>query len=443
MNNYAEVILWGTRIGILHLPENSIFADFEYDRDFVETAGKIGIEPSPIKMPLADRIYRFPDIGEAFKGVPGMIADSLPDKFGNAVINQWLAKQGKTETEFNVIDRLCYTGARGMGALEYVPAAGPDLSQSDDVDIGEMVRFASEILSQRQSISLTADKNLTYSQLLQLGTSAGGARAKAIIAWNEKTNEIKSGQINAGSGFDYWLMKFDGVGKNGDYGLEDEPEYTLIEYVYYEIAKRAGVEMNECRIFSENDRNHFMTKRFDRVDGKKIHMQTLGALAHIDYNTPGLCSYEQAALYMRQLNLAQDEIEQFFRRMVFNIIAVNQDDHVKNTSFLMDRQGKWKLAPAYDITFSYNPSNLWLKAHQMTINGKTTGITQKDVHDVGEAMGISTARINRIVEDVCAAVKDWEKLAYENDIRTNTIDMISEILRITRENFEKEGWCST
>ena len=434
MNKFAEVILWGTRIGILHLPDNEVFAEFEYDRQFVEGAGRIGIEPSPIKMPLDNRVYRFPDIGESFKGVPGMIADSLPDKFGNAVINQWLAKQGRSEIDFNVIDRLCYTGSRGMGALEYIPAAGPDMNLSAEVDVGEMVRFASEILSSRKGVSLSVDDELTYSQLLQLGTSAGGARAKAIIAWNEDTNEIRSGQIDAGSGFDYWLMKFDGVGKNGDHGLEDKPEYTLIEYSYYEMAQKAGIEMNECRLFTENGRHHFMTKRFERENGKKIHMQTLSALAHIDYNIPGLCSYEQAAIYMKQLKLPQSEIEQFFRRMVFNVLAVNQDDHVKNISFLMDRRGKWKLAPAYDMTFSYDVNNRWLRAHQMLINGKTDGITREDLISTGKTMGISTVRIERIIEEVVMAVRDWGAIASENGIKSNTIAMISEIIKRTGNN---------
>lgn len=431
MNNYAEVILWGTPIGTLHLPEHGIIAEFEYDRKFVENAGRVGIEPSPIKMPLNNNIYRFPDIGESFKGVPGMIADSLPDKFGNAVINQWLAKQGKTEADFNVIDRLCYTGSRGMGALEYIPAAGPEMNLSDKVDVEKMVQFATEILSKRQDISLVGEDNLTYSQLLQLGTSAGGARAKAIIAWNEATKEIKSGQINAGDGFDYWLIKFDGVGGNGDHELEDKPEYTLIEYSYYQMAKKAGIEMSECRLFNENNRHHFMTKRFDRVDGKKVHMQTLGAMAHIDYNYPGLCSYEQAAIYMRQLKISQDRIEQFFRRMVFNVIAVNQDDHVKNISFLMDRTGKWDLSPAYDITFSYDMSNQWLKAHQMKINGKTDNITKEDLILAGRSMGVSKVRIDRIINEVISAVKEWPQIAGENGVRESTIDLIAKIINKT------------
>jgi serine/threonine-protein kinase HipA len=425
---YVEVFLWGTRVGILSLEDGMNIADFEYDRNFVDGAVRAGIELSPIKMPVSDRVYRFPDIGESFKGVPGLIADSLPDKFGNAVINSWLVSQGKSEADFNVIDRLCYTGKRGMGALEYVPANGPDEDEKSLVDLDAMVQFASEVLSNRERIKIKTDENLTYSQLLQLGTSAGGARAKAIIAWNEDSGEIKSGQVDAGDGFDYWLLKFDGVSKNGDHNLEDEPEYTLIEYSYYQMAVLAGVEMSECRLLRENGRNHFMTKRFDRVNGDKLHMQTLGALAHLDYSFPALCSYEQAAMYMRQMDLTAKEIEQFFRRMVFNVIAVNQDDHVKNISFLMNRKGKWSLSPAYDITFSYNPDNVWLKAHQMKINNKTTGITRDDLLATGANMGIGTAKVKRIINEVNDAVSNWEQIAKDNGIRQKTIDAVSSVM---------------
>ena len=425
---YVEVFLWGTRVGILSLEDGMNIADFEYDRNFVDGAVRAGIELSPIKMPVSDRVYRFPDIGESFKGVPGLIADSLPDKFGNAVINSWLVSQGKSEADFNVIDRLCYTGKRGMGALEYVPANGPDEDEKSLVDLDAMVQFASEILSNRERIKIKTDENLTYSQLLQIGTSAGGARAKAIIAWNEDSGEIKSGQVDAGDGFDYWLLKFDGVSKNGDHNLEDEPEYTLIEYSYYQMAVLAGVEMSECRLLRENGRNHFMTKRFDRVNGDKLHMQTLGALAHLDYSFPALCSYEQAVMYMRQMNLTAKEIEQFFRRMVFNVIAVNQDDHVKNISFLMNRKGKWSLSPAYDITFSYNPGNVWLKAHQMKINNKTTGITRDDLLATGANMGIGTAKVKRIINEVIDAVSNWEQIAKDNGIRQKTIDAVSSVM---------------
>lgn len=428
MNSLAEVYLWGTRIGYLQLKSDLPYAQFEYDKDFVSGIQGKGIEISPLKMPISNRIYEFPGLEESFHGVPGLIADSLPDKFGNAVINQWLASKGKTEEDFNVIDRLCYTGSRGMGALEYKPAIGMDASENDIVNVGEMVQFASDILNKRATVEFDMG-NASYSQLLKLGTSAGGARAKAIIAWNEATNEVISGQIDLKSGFEYWLMKFDGVSKNGDHDLDDVPEYTLIEYAYYLMAVKAGIVMNECRLFEEGSRHHFMTRRFDRAAGDKIHMQTLSALAHIDYNTPRLCSYEQAVAYMKQLGLGQNEIEQFYRRMVFNVVAVNRDDHVKNISFLMDRSGKWSLSPAYDITFAYSPGNKWLRAHQMTINGKGEGITTDDLLSSGQVMGLTKKKCKNIIADVSEVVATFSDIAGLVGIKEQTIDTIEKVIK--------------
>lgn len=421
----TEVYLWGSRIGILHLAEDHPYVTFEYDRDFVGS----GIQLSPIMMPLSSQLYEFPNlVTDAFHGVPGLISDSLPDRFGNAVIAQWLAMQGRTTADFNVLDRLCYTGSRGMGALEYVPATGPAASPDERVNVSEMVQFASQVLQQRSQIDISLSQNTTYRQLVQLGTSAGGARAKAIVAWNEATGEVRYGQVNCGDGFDYWIMKFDGVSSNGDHGLEDRPEYTKIEYAYHLMAREAGIRMNECRLLEENGRHHFMTKRFDRVDGRKLHMQTLGAIAHIDYNIPGLCSYEQAALYMRQMHLPADDIEQFYRRMVFNVLAVNQDDHVKNVSFLMNRRGEWSLSPAYDITFSYNPENIWLSAHQMSVNGKRHDIMNVDLMECGKRMDISTPRIRRVIEEVSSAIGKWQTIANSVGIREETMSAIQDQL---------------
>ena len=429
MNRFAEVFLWGTRIGVAYLRNDNSFLSFEYDKEFVRSVFGKGIEVSPIVMPISDRLYEFPELGNSFRGAPGLLADSLPDKFGNAVISNWLASIGRSDSDFNVIDRLCYTGSRGMGALEFVPANGPDSFDSDSVNVSEMVQFASDILSKRSKLNFNSKENLTYSQLLKLGTSAGGARAKAVIAWNETTGEIRSGQINAGDGFDYWIIKFDGVGKNGDHGLEDEPQYTLIEYAYYLMAQKAGITMEECRVFSEKGRNHFMTKRFDRRNSEKIHMQTLSALAHIDYNVPGLCGYELAAKYLSRIGVGKSGLEEFFRRMVFNVVAVNQDDHVKNISALMDKKGSWSLSPAYDLTFSYNLSNIWLKAHQMTVNGKSSGINLFDITECGRAMGLSSQKIDKIVTEVKEAVGCFEKLADEVGIRYETINAISDVIK--------------
>ena len=270
-----------------------------------------------------------------------------------------------------------------------------------------------------------------------LGTSAGGARAKALIAWNEDTGEIKSGQINAGDGFEYWLMKFDGVSKNGDHNLEDSVEYTRIEYGYYLMAKAAGVIMNECRLLEDAGYAHFITKRFDRNNNKKIHMQTLGAISHIDYNIPGLCSYEQAAYYMNRLGIPYSDVEQFYRRMVFNVILINQDDHVKNVSFLMDKNGVWRLSPAYDVTFAYDSSNMWLKAHQMLINGKSSDISYDDLIKCGINMGVSKRKCDAIIsyiEDVAKRFSDYMDMA---GVREKTCQIMNDI--IISNNIRKTG----
>lgn len=425
MNNTAEVILWGTRIGIIHQEPGVSFATFEYDKDFVDS----GIELSPIRMPLGRNLYEFPSLaGEPFHGLPGLVADSLPDNFGNAVIEKWLSSQGKSLSDFTAIDRLCYTGKRGMGALEYVPAITDIVDIDESINVREMVKFASDILSGKESIYLNADENLTYAQLVQVGTSAGGARAKALIAWNEETNEIRSGQLQLGPGYDYWLMKFDNVSKNGDHGLEDKPEYTLIEYAYYIMAVNAGIIMNPCRIYNSEGSHHFITKRFDREAGKKLHMQSLGALTHISYQEVGVCGYEMAVDYMKELGIIYKDIEQFYRRMVFNCLAVNQDDHVKNVSFIMDRNGKWKLSPAYDITFSYNSTNKWLRAHQMTVNGKTTDIELSDLLAAGKWMGIKERRCKDIINEVGASVDDFISIAEKVGIKEKTAEYIRSII---------------
>lgn len=425
MNTTAEVYLWGTRVGIIHQDLEKTYASFEYDSDFL----KSGIEISPIMMPLSNIVYEFPSLsGEPFFGMPGLVVDSLPDTFGNKVIEQWLASQGKSIRDFTAIDRLCYTGKRGMGALEYVPASSELSDINENINVSEMVKFASNVLNKRESITLNAQEALTYSQLVQVGSSVGGARAKALIAWNAKTNEIKSGQLNLDKDYDYWLMKFDNVLKNGDHGLEDVPEYTLIEYAYYKMALDAGIQMNECRIYSNNGENHFMTKRFDRVDGKKIHMQSLGAMAHISYKEPRICSYEMAAGYMRDMKLPMIDIEQFYSRMVFNCVAVNQDDHVKNISFLMDRSGKWRLSPAYDVTYSYDITNKWLSAHQMTVNGKKREIHLSDLLEVGKKMGIKRKKCMDIISKVSLVVSNFEKYADEVNIREKTYIEISKVL---------------
>ena len=431
MINTAEVILWGTRIGVVHQDDGKPYVSFEYDKDFIGS----GIEVSPIKMRLSNVVYEFPDLsGDAFHGAPGLIADSLPDKFGNRVIERWLMEQGHSLDDFNTIDRLCYTGVRGMGALEYRPVSGPKSVAEENVNIDKMVEFASKVLSDKESKKLSVDEQIGYSQLVQLGTSAGGARAKALIAVNEETSEIKSGQIDAGNGFEYWLIKFDGVKRNGDHNLKDSVEYTLIEYAYYLMAKAAGIYMEKCKILEENGRHHFMTKRFDRVENQKIHMQTLGALTHIDYNYPGQCSYEQAAEVIRLLNSSMIDVEQLYRRMVFNVIFVNQDDHVKNISFLMNKMGEWRLSPAYDITFSYNLNNRWLKAHQMLVNGKSEKITYNDLISAGKNMGIASSKCKKIINDIIKVLDDIEKYFEQVGVREETYSKLAKVINLNTSN---------
>ena len=425
MNSTAEVYLWGSRIGIIHQDADRPYASFEYDKDFADS----GVEVSPLRMPLGKNIYEFPELTAApFYGMPGLVADSLPDRFGNAIIEQWLLSRGKSLPDFTAIDRLCYTGKRGMGALEYVPASCGFEDIDESINVREMVAFASDILTGRENVSFRADNSLTYAQLVQVGTSAGGARAKALIAWNESTNEIRSRQTQLGPGYDYWLMKFDNVSKNGDHGLEDKPEYTLTEYAYYLMALDAGITMSECRLYASGGDHHFMTKRFDRVNGKKLHMQSLGALAHISYQEPGACGYELAAMYMKELEIPYKEIEQFYRRMVFNCLAVNQDDHVKNISFIMDRTGRWSLAPAYDVTFSYNPGNKWLRAHQMTVNGKTTDIEFSDLLAAGRGMDIKDRRCREIIDEVSASACNFAAFAEKAGMSEKTYEYISSVI---------------
>ena len=408
----AEVQLWGRTIGAVSLDDGRDVAAFQYARDF---AGS-GIELSPLVMPLSERVYEFPGLPRnTFHGLPGLLADSLPDKFGNALIDAWLATQGRTAESFSAVERLCYTGARGMGALEFVPALGPKPGQATRIEVDALVRLAGEVLTHRGDLRghfHEAGKEKALRDILRVGTSAGGARAKAVIAWNRETNEVRSGQVRAGDGFDYWLLKFDGVAGNRDKELEDPRGYGAIEFAYHLMARAAGIAMSECRLLEENGRRHFMTRRFDRLaGGEKLHMQSLGALAHFDFNQAGAYAYEQALLTIRRLKLPIAAVEEQFRRMVFNIVGRNQDDHVKNIAFLMDKRGAWSLAPAFDVTYSYNPAGLWTATHQMTLNGKRDGFTLADFEAGAKAGLMKRGRAAAILEEVVAAVRRWPEFA--------------------------------
>ncbi|MEL7658539.1 MAG: type II toxin-antitoxin system HipA family toxin [Bacillota bacterium] len=367
----AKVLLWDSEIGAVSWVEDRQVAVFQYDPSFIRS----GIQLSPLMMPLRDLPYEFPALSkETFKGLPGLLADSLPDKFGNAVIDTWLATQGRTAASFNSVERLCYIGSRGMGGLEFRPALRIFHSKSDEIEVSKLVELSNKILDQRSSlvgVFSGDDDRDAIEDILRVGTSAGGARAKAILAWNPKTNEFRSGQVKIPSGFEYWIMKFDGVSNNQDKELSDPQGYGMIEYAYYQMAVKAGIEMTECRLHHEGGRSHFLTKRFDRnADGSKIHMQSLCALAHVDFNEPALYSYEQTIQIMKRLRLSQSDLDQQVIRAMFNVVGRNHDDHVKNIAFLMNRRGDWKLSPAFDVSYAYDPKGYWTSQHQMSINGK-------------------------------------------------------------------------
>jgi serine/threonine-protein kinase HipA len=366
-------------------------------------------------MPLSNRVYSFPELPvPTFHGLPGLLADSLPDRFGHDLINAWLARQGRSPESFNALERLCYIGTRGMGALEFEPATGPKQGASKKVEVGALVRLASEILGRRKRFQAQLGD---MEDLLRVGTSAGGARAKALIAWNPETGEVRSGQVAAGKGFGYWVLKFDGVTRGKDREFGNPRGYGAIEYAYSLMAKAAGMTMSECRLFEEGGRRHFMSRRFDRLEGgQKLHMQSLCALAHFDFNQPGAYSYEQAFLVIRKLELPMESVEEQFRRMAFNIVARNQDDHVKNIAFLMDRSGQWSLAPAFDVTYSYNPQSRWVAMHQMTMNGKQDGFTLADFRACATAALMKRGRFDAILEQVRAAVSDWPDHAHRAQV---------------------------
>jgi len=427
----AKVNLWGKTIGAVSWDRNAGRSNFQYDPDFARS----GIEVAPLTMPLSNKIYTFPALPrETFHGLPGLLTDSLPDDFGNALIDAWLAKEGRLPDGFNPVERLCYTGSRGMGALEYAPAQGPKDRTSKKINIDALVDLASEILSKRNQLQesfAAPNRKNSLNEILQVGTSAGGARAKAVIAWNNKTNEVRSGQLNAGKGFTYWLLKFDGVSGNKDKELEDPAGFGLIEYAYYEMAKAAGIQMMECRLLEESGRSHFMTKRFDRTDsGQKYHMQSFGAIEHYDFKKAGAYSYEQAFQTIRKLDLSMEDIEEQFRRMAFNIVARNQDDHVKNIAFLMNNAGQWSLSPAYDMMYSYNPRGDWTGTHQMSLNGKRDQFDLEDFNACAKTISMQRGRAQEILEEVQQAVMQWPAFAAKANVSNEFIKKIKNAHRL-------------
>ena len=430
MSTIAEVKIWGSTIGAVVLEDNQRAASFEYDPAFARS----GIEVAPLMMPLSSRVYSFPTLAkESFQGLPGLLADSLPDRFGNALIDAWLARQGRDSNSFNAVERLCYTGSRGMGAIEYIPATGPQLTIDSQLHVDRLVELASDILTHRDSLQthFTEEKGDAMTDILRVGTSAGGARAKAVIAWNPQTNEVRSGQTEAADDFEYWLIKFDGVSNNRDKELVDAKGYGVIEYSYSKMAVDCGITMSHCRLFKEGGRRHFMTRRFDRLaQGGKQHMQSLAAMAHLDFNQAGAHGYEQAFDTMRRLDMPASETAEMYRRMVFNVIARNQDDHVKNIAFLMDRSGNWSLAPAFDMTYSYQPSGLWTSSHQMTINGKRDNFVWDDFLACGKSALLKRGQARAILNETRQVISRWRDYADQAGVNSEQRDKIQKALRL-------------
>ncbi|MFO7560645.1 MAG: type II toxin-antitoxin system HipA family toxin [Desulfobacterales bacterium] len=420
----ASVNLWGDPLGAVAWDDDRGFATFEYDPSFLRRQ----LEIAPLTMPLNSGIYAFPELNSrTFYGLPGLLADSLPDRYGTKLIEVWLQRQGRSLGEFSPIERLCYMGSRGMGALEFEPALVTP-KKATRIEISELVALARKILSEREGLlaNLSNDESMALDTIIRVGTSAGGARAKAVIAWNPETKDVRSGQVKAPKGFEYWIIKFDGI---NDDALGDPEGFGKIEYAYHLMAKAAGIEMTECRLMKENGRSHFMTRRFDRTNNSdKIHMQSLCALGHYDFRMPGQYGYETTMSTCQQLGLGQQVLHQLFRRMAFNVIARNQDDHTRNIAFLMDQNGNWHLAPAFDVIWSYNSKGEWTNRHQMTINGKRDGFTKQDFIEVAKPFRIKKPL--DILADVGAAVLRWSDFAKEVGVKQNQITEIASTHRL-------------
>lgn len=418
MVDVAKVRMFGLPVGTFRWDERYQVVQFEYDRSFI---GR-GMEPSPLMMPVREgRVYSFAGLNrETYMGLPGMLADSLPDTYGRALFDRWLALTGRTSS--NPVETLCFLGKRCMGALEFEPAIDAGFDPNQRFEIDTLVDVAREALSQKEAfgVNLNDDRKKAIAEVLRLGTSAGGQRAKAIIAYNKSTGEVRSGQVEAPSGFDYYLIKLDGVSAQA--GLKETQNYGRLEYSFYKLATACGIQMSECSLLEENRRAHFLTQRFDRKGGHKLHMQTLCGIAHYDYQLHRAYSYEQVFGVMRALRLPYSEAQEMFRRIVFNIVVRNQDDHTKNISFLMGEDGRWRLSPAYDMGYAYNPKGGWTATHQMSVNGKFDGITRADLIALASANSIKDA--TEVIDEVCEAASRWPELAREVGVPVKMIKAI-------------------
>jgi serine/threonine-protein kinase HipA len=401
----VEVRIWGKAVGAVALDPALGYYAFEYQPSFVRT----GIELAPLTMPLAAarEPFVFTDLADAtFRRLPGLLADALPDDFGNALIDAWMAREGVEKSQITSLDRLAYMGKRGLGALEFKPARGPKPSKSTTaIEMAALVESARRAV--QGELDTDAHAEAALAQIIQVGTSAGGARAKAVVAWNPKTHEIRAGQFDVQAGFEHWLIKFDGVGADERLGVSRD--YGRIEYAYHLMAKAAGIAMSPCRLLEENGRAHFMTKRFDRDGNAKHHLQTLCGLAHLDYRQKATHDVSQFLMAVQQLHMGYPGIEEAFRRVAFNVMAANCDDHSKNASFMLREGGAWELAPAYDVTHAYNPKGEWTYQHLMSVNGKFADISRDDLLAVADEFGVGTAPT--VLEQVADAVSSWPEFA--------------------------------
>ncbi|MEY3118644.1 MAG: hypothetical protein RIT30_576 [Bacteroidota bacterium] len=423
----AYINIWNKRVGAIAWNENTGIATFEYQPSFFENEWDL----SPLKMPMdgaEKKIFSFSELRDiiTFKGLPGLLADVLPDKYGNSLINVWLAQNGRPANSMNPVELLCFIGKRGMGALEFEPALPKANNEATKIELNSLIHIAQEILSGKQHFNtkLSANESKALSDILKIGTSAGGARAKAVITFNPLTNEIRSGQADAPAGFSHWLLKFDGV---VDQQMGTSSGYGRVEMAYYMMAQAAAIVMTECRLLEENNRAHFMTKRFDRASNNdKFHIQSFCAIMHYDFNEITAYSYEQLFETMRSMLLPYPDAEQLFRRMVFNVMAKNCDDHTKNFSFIMDKAGQWRLAPAFDICHAFRPGSTWVSQHSLSINGKRQNITRDDLLQVAKRMNIKKAAT--IINEVHAAVSKWDDFASQANVETVLREAIAKTL---------------
>ena len=427
MANTANIKIWNIPVGAVAWNASAGIGSFEFEPSFLNRRWDL----SPIIMPLAEarnRVFSFSELrnSDAFKGLPGLLADVLPDKYGNAIIDAWLTRQGRATGSLNPVEMLCFIGKRGMGALEFEPPEPKESNTATKLEINDLVELANKILTGRKDFStnLTANESKALLDILKIGTSAGGARAKAVIAYNSITGEVRSGQAEAPKGFTHWLIKFDGV-TDRQYGASFG--YGRVEMAYHLMAKDAEIEMTDCRLLEENDRAHFMTRRFDREPGKgKLHIQSFCAMRHFDFNDISDYSYEQLFETLRLLGLPYPQAEQVFRRMVFNVISRNCDDHTKNFGFIMDNSGNWRLSPAFDVCHSYRPDSTWVSQQSLSVNGKRQNITRDDLLSVAKQMNIKKA--DTIIHRINGVVNNWPSYAEETKVNPNLRDAISKTL---------------